>query len=97
MIRFSPHLKTSQELLSTFTICCLLDVLAKIRKFEIYTFFLTCSAAEFHWTEIIHVVACQYAEILTDQQVNAMDWSTNVYHTFSVSFFLLMRVGCFDE
>ena len=26
----------------------LLDVLAKIRQFEVYTFFLTCSAVEFH-------------------------------------------------
>ena len=77
MIRFSPHLKPSEKLLSTFSICCLLGVLAKIRKFRIYTFFLTCSAAEFHWTEIIQVVDCQYAEILTDQQVNAMDWNTN--------------------
>ena len=51
----------------------LLDVLAKIRQFGVYTLFLSCSAAEFHWTEIIQVVACQYGEILTDEQVNAMD------------------------
>ena len=56
----------------------MLDVLAKIRQFGVYTFFVTCSAAEFHWTEIIQVVACQYGEILTDEQVNAMDWSTKV-------------------
>ena len=31
----------------------LLDFLAKIRQFGVYTFFLTCSAAEFHWTETI--------------------------------------------
>ena len=51
----------------------LLDVLAKIRQFGVYTLFLSCSAAEFHWTEIIQVVARQYGEILTDEQVNAMD------------------------
>ena len=56
----------------------LLDVLAKIRQFGVYTFFLTCSAAEFHWTEIIQVVARQYGETLTDEQVNAMDWSTKL-------------------
>ena len=56
----------------------LLDVLAKIRQFGVYTLFLTCSAAEFYWTEIIQVVACQYGEILTDEQVNAMDCSTKV-------------------
>ena len=56
----------------------LLDVLVKIRQFGVYTFFLSCSAAEFHWIEIIQVVACQYGEILTDEQINAMDWSTKV-------------------
>ena len=56
----------------------LLDAHAKIRQFGVYNFFLTCSAAEFHWTEIIQVVACQDGEILTDEQVNAMDWSTKV-------------------
>ena len=56
----------------------LLDVLAKTRQFGVYTFFLTCSAAEFHWTEIIQVVDCQYRQTLTDEQVNAMDWSTKV-------------------
>ena len=43
----------------------LLDVLAKTRQFGVYTFLLTCSAAEFHWTEIIQVVAGQYGETLT--------------------------------
>ena len=51
----------------------LLDVLAKIRQFGVYTFFLTCSAAEFHWTEIIQVVARQYGETLTDEQETAID------------------------
>ena len=52
----------------------LLDVLAKTIQFRVYTFFLSCSAAEFHWTVIIQVVACQYGQILTDEQVNAIDW-----------------------
>ena len=56
----------------------LLKVLAKIRQFGVCTFFLTCSAAEFHWTEIIRILAHQYKEILTDEQVNEMDWSTKV-------------------
>ena len=34
----------------------LLDVLAKIRQFGVYTFFLTCSAAEFHWAELIQII-----------------------------------------
>ena len=40
-------LKTSEELLSNFY-NMLLDVLAKSRQFRIYTFLLTCSAAELH-------------------------------------------------
>ena len=56
----------------------LLDVLAKIRQFGVYTFFFSCSAAEFQWTEIIQVVPRQYGEIQTDEQVNAMDRSTKV-------------------
>ena len=51
----------------------LLDVLAKIRWFGGYTSFLSCSAAELHWAEIIQVVSHQYGEILTDEQVNAID------------------------
>ena len=54
----------------------LLDVLAKIRQFGVCTFFLSCSAAEFYWTEIIQIVACQYGEKVTDGEVNSMDWGT---------------------
>ena len=36
---------------------------------------MTCSAAEFHWTEI---VACQYGKTLTEKEVNAVDQSTKV-------------------
>ena len=52
----------------------LLYVLAKVRQFGVYTSFMTCSAAEFYWSEIIQVVICQYGQTLTDEQVNAMDW-----------------------
>ena len=56
----------------------MLDVLAKIKQFEVYTFLLSCSVAEFHHTEIIQVVAHHYGELLTDEQVNAMNWNTKV-------------------
>ena len=56
----------------------LLDVLAKTRQFGVYTFFLNCSAVEFYWTEIIQVVAHEYGQMLTDTQVNEMDWSAKV-------------------
>ena len=45
----------------------LLDVLAKTRQLVVYTFFFTCSAAEFHWTKIIQVVARQCGQMLTDE------------------------------
>ena len=39
---------------------------------------MTYSAAEFHWTKIIQAIACHYGQTLTDEQVNAMDWSIEV-------------------
>ena len=56
----------------------LLYVFSKFRHFRVYTFSLTCCAAEFHWTEIIQVVARHYGQTLTDEQVNAMDWNKKV-------------------
>jgi hypothetical protein len=53
-----------------------LDMLAKLRQLGPYTFFITGSAAEFHWTEIIQVVARQYGEQVTADDVTAMDWKT---------------------
>ena len=42
----------------------MLDVLAKIRQYGPPTFFLTFSAAEFQWTDIIKSVAKQFGEDL---------------------------------
>ena len=47
-------------------------------QFGVYTFFLTCSAAKFHWTEIIQVVARPYRVRLTDKHVNAIVPSAKV-------------------
>ena len=52
------------------------DMLAKLRQLGPYTFFLTGSAAEFHWTEVIKVVARQYGTILSEEEVLKMDWNT---------------------
>jgi hypothetical protein len=38
------------------------DMLAKIRYYGPYTFFISCSAADFHWPELIQIVARQYGE-----------------------------------
>ena len=56
----------------------LLEVLMKIRQFGVYTFFLTDPAAEFQWAKIIQIVACQYGETLTDEEVNPIDWGTKM-------------------
>ena len=80
MIKFS-YLKSSEyfeQSTSKYFHNKLLDVLAKNRQFGVYTFSLTCSAAEFQWSEIIPIVARQYRKTITDDQVNAMDWSTKV-------------------
>ena len=58
----------------------LLDFLAKSIEFRVYTFFLTYSATEFQWTEIIQVVTRQYGQSLTEKQINPMDWSTELNH-----------------
>ena len=47
----------------------LLNVPFQIRQFCVYTSVLTCSATEFHWTEIIKIVAQQYGEALTDKEL----------------------------
>merc|ERR1711911_515939 len=53
-----------------------LDVFAKIRYFGVPTFFLTMSAAVFQWTSIVKVIARQFGENLSDEEINAMDWKT---------------------
>ena len=58
----------------------MLDVLAKVRQYGPYTFFLTCSAAEFKWTEIIQVVAKQYGEELSADQIEKLTWSEKLIY-----------------
>lgn len=41
------------------------DMLAKIRFYGPYTFFISCSAADFHWPELIQFVAKQYGNTMT--------------------------------
>ena len=52
------------------------DMLAKIKTLGPYTFFLTGSAADFHWPELIQIVAKQYGENLTLEAINNMDAKT---------------------
>ena len=48
------------------------DMIAKLRHFGPYTFFLSGSAADFHWPELIKVIAKQYQEDLTIDDINKM-------------------------
>ena len=48
------------------------DVLAMIRQLGIPTWFLTLSAAEMKWPEVIQIIARQYGEILSDEAVTNM-------------------------
>ena len=56
----------------------LLDVLGKSRQFGVYTLFLSCSAAEFNWTDITKIVAHRCGETLSDIKVQTTHWSTKV-------------------
>ena len=52
-------------------------MLAKIRHFGPYTFFISGSAADFHWPELIQIVARQYgAELDLHYIENEMDKKT---------------------
>ena len=53
-----------------------LDILAKYRQYGKPTIFLTGSAAEFEWTELIKVVGRQYGETLSDDDIKNMDRHT---------------------
>ena len=53
------------------------DMLAKIRRFGTYTFFLSGSAADFHWPELIRIVAQQYGEDISLEYIEKeMDKTT---------------------
>ena len=54
----------------------LYEVLAMIRSLGIPTWFLTLSAADLHWPEMIQATMCQYGEIITKEEVAKMDWQT---------------------
>ena len=45
------------------------EALAKIKKYGPCTFFLTYSVAEFNWVDIVQIVASQYCEQLSADQI----------------------------
>lgn len=52
----------------------LLDLLAMVRQLGIPTWFLTLSAADMQWPEIIRSIAHQYGKHVTDEDVRSMSW-----------------------
>ena len=54
----------------------LLEVLAMIRTLDIPTWFLTLSAADLHWPELVQAVGRQYGQLFTREDVMKMDWQT---------------------
>ena len=54
----------------------LYEVLAMIRSLGIPTWFLTLSAADLHWPEMIQATMRQYGVVITKEEVAQMDWQT---------------------
>ena len=52
------------------------DTLAMVRSCGVPTFFLTLSAAEFHWVEMIQALASQYGDEVSEEDVKKMNWDT---------------------
>ena len=50
------------------------DVLAMLRQLGIPTWFLTLSAADLHWPEIIMSIGQQYGRIFSQEDVKTMSW-----------------------
>ena len=61
----------------------LYDVLAMLQMLGIPTWFLTLSAADLHWPEMIQAVAVQFGKILTQKDVLKMEHCRPEAHTYA--------------
>ena len=52
------------------------EVLSMIRTLGIPTWFLTLSAADMKWSEVIQAIAQQYGTIYTEDEVLTLPWQT---------------------
>ena len=50
------------------------EVLAMIRQLGIPTWFLTLSAADMKWPEVIQIIARQYGNFLSEEEVSNLSW-----------------------
>lgn len=55
------------------------DCLAKLRQLGPYTFFMTFSVAHFKWNSIIKVIGQHYGEVLSDTDIDEMDYNTKCF------------------
>ena len=70
---------TDKSVVNKQQVCLVLVNTAPQKSAQINPFYSNITiAAEFYGTEIIQVIAHQFGEILTDEQVNEMDCSTKV-------------------
>ena len=51
-----------------------LDMCAKVRQLDIYTFFITFTADQLGWPHIIKAIAAQYGVTLTDEEIRALSF-----------------------
>jgi len=68
--RFMKNIRGSPAYWNT----VLLDLLAMVRQLGIPTWFLTLSAADMQWPEVIQTIACQYGKRLTADDIKNMPW-----------------------
>ena len=51
------------------------DVLAMVKQLGIPTWFLTLSAADMKWPDVIQIIAHQYGTVLSKDEVINMPWT----------------------
>ena len=54
----------------------LCEVLSKVKQLGVPTFFMTLSCADFQWDEIISIIASLQGQILTQEEIDQMDFFT---------------------
>lgn len=52
----------------------LLELLACVKLLGPFTWFITLSAADLQWPEVIQIIARQYGQSFSDQDIEDMAW-----------------------
>ena len=56
------------------------ETLSMVRSCGVPTFFLTLSAAEYHWPEMIQAIGSQYGENISEEEVKTMSWERKTHY-----------------